>query len=94
MCSLLTKPICIYNTETNVSSAVAGIKELLSKNEGVEVSEYGMLANYLIAVRECIANESDVDECKRLMLKNVQGIGSNSNIEHDLMYQRIKRNID
>ncbi len=74
------------NTETNVSSAVAGIKELLSKNEGVEVSEYGMLANYLIAVRECIANESDVDECKRLMLKNVQGIGSNSNIEHDLMY--------
>lgn len=74
------------NTEANVSSAVAGIKELLSKNEGVEVSEYGMLANYLIAVRECIANESDVDECKRLMLKNVQGIGSNSNIEHDLMY--------
>lgn len=74
------------NTETNVSSAVAGIKELLSKNEGVEVSEYGMLANYLIAVRECIGNESDVDECKRLMLKNVQGIGSNSNIEHDLMY--------
>lgn len=75
-----------YNTETNVSSAVAGIKELLSKNEGVEVSEYGMLANYLIAVRECITNEPDVDECKRLMLKNVQGIGSNSNIEHDLMY--------
>ncbi len=74
------------NTEANVSSAVSGIKELLSKNEGVEVSEYGMLANYLIAVRECIANESDVDECKRLMLKNVQGIGSTSNIEHDLMY--------
>lgn len=74
------------NTETNVSFAVAGIKELLSKNEGVEVSEYGMLANYLIAVRECITNEPDVDECKRLMLKNVQGIGSNSNIEHDLMY--------
>ena len=74
------------NTEAKVSSAVAGIKELLSKNEGVEVSEYGMLANYLIAVRECITNESDVDECKRLMLKNVQGIGSNSNIEHDLMY--------
>lgn len=74
------------NTEANVSSAVAGIKELLSKNEGVEVSEYGMLANYLIAVRECITNESDVDECKLLMLKNVQGIGSNSNIEHDLMY--------
>ena len=74
------------NTETNVSSAVAGIKELLSENEGVEVSEYGMLANYLIAVRECITNEPDVDECKRLMLKNVQGIGSNSNIEHDLMY--------
>lgn len=74
------------NTEANVSSAVAGIKELLSKNEGVEASEYGMLANYLIAVRECITNEPDVDECKRLMLKNVQGIGSNSNIEHDLMY--------
>ena len=74
------------NTEANVSSAVARIKELLSKNEGVEVSEYGMLANYLIAVRECITNEPDVDDCKRLMLKNVQGIGSNSNIEHDLMY--------
>lgn len=74
------------NTEANVSSAVAGIKELLSKNEGVEVSEYGMLANYLIAVRECITNEPDVDDCKRLMLKNVQGIGSNSNIEHGLMY--------
>lgn len=74
------------NTEANVSSAVSRIKELLSKNEGVEVSEYGMLANYLIAVRECITNEPDVDDCKRLMLKNVQGIGSNSNIEHDLMY--------
>ena len=74
------------NTEANVSSAVAGIKELLSKNEGVEVSEYGMLANYLIAVRECITNESDVDACKGLMLKNVQGIGSNSNMEYDLMY--------
>ena len=74
------------NTEANVSSAVARIKELLSKNEGVEVSEYGMLANYLIAVRECITNEPDVDDCKRLMLKNVQGIGSNSNIEQDLMY--------
>ena len=74
------------NTEANVSSAVAGIKELLLKNEGVEVSEYGMLANYLIAARDCISNELDVNECKHLMLENIQRIKYNENIEHDLMY--------
>lgn len=74
------------NTEENVSKAVGQIKELLSKNDGVDVSEYGMLANYLIAVRDCISNVDDIDKCKELMLRNIQSIRDSSNIEHDITY--------
>ncbi len=75
-----------YNTEENVSNAVAQIKNLLSVKDGVSFSEYGALANYLIAVRDCISNTSDVDECKQLMLKNIRESEVDPGVESDIMY--------
>lgn len=75
-----------YNTEENVSNAVAQIKNLLSVKDGVNFSEYGALANYLIAVKDCISNTSDVEECMQLMLKNFRENEIDSNIEFNIMY--------
>ena len=76
-----------YNsTEEKVSNAIIQIKRLLSKNEGVEYSQYGMLANYLIAVRDCIDNNTDIDECKSFMLANIRGIGNIDDVESDILY--------
>ena len=74
------------NTETEVSTAVSEIKNQLSKNSGIAITEYGMLANYLIAVKDYISNPAEVEDCKELMLKNVQGIKGSSALENDIMY--------
>lgn len=37
------------------------IKNQLSKNSGIEITEYGMLANYLIAVKDYISNPAEVE---------------------------------
>lgn len=75
-----------YNSEEDVSNAVTHIKNLLSMKDGVSFSEYGALANYLIAVRDCISNTSDVDECKQLMLKNISEYDVDQSVESDIMY--------
>lgn len=75
-----------YNSEEDVSNAVTHIKNLLSMKDGVSFSEYGALANYLIAVRDCISNTLDVDECKRLMLKNISEYDVDQSVESDIMY--------
>lgn len=75
-----------YNSEEDVSNAVTHIKNLLSMKDGVSFSEYGALANYLIAVRDCISNTLDVDECKRLMLKNISEYDADQSVESDIMY--------
>ena len=74
------------NTETEVSTAVSEIKNQLSKNSGIAITEYGMLANYLIAVKDYISNPAEVEGCKELMLKNVQGVKGSSALENDIMY--------
>mgnify|MGYP001835359885 CR=1 FL=1 len=75
-----------YNSEEDVSKAVTHIKNLLSVKDSVSFSEYGALANYLIAVRDCISNTLDVDECKRLMLKNISEYDVDPSAESDIMY--------
>lgn len=75
-----------YNSEEDVSNAVTQIKNLLSVKDCVSFSEYGALANYLIAVRDCISNTSDVDECKQLMLKNIRESEVDPSVESDIMY--------
>ena len=76
-----------YNyTETEVSTAVSEIDNLLSQNSGIAITEYGMLANYLIAVKDYISNPAEIEDCKKLMLKNVQGIKGSSALENDIMY--------
>lgn len=76
-----------YNyTETEVSTAVSEIDNLLSQNFGIAITEYGMLANYLIAVKDYISNPAEIEDCKKLMLKNVQGIKGSSALENDIMY--------
>lgn len=74
------------NTEENVSEAVYEIKELLLKEGGINFSEYGKLANYLIAVRDCISNVGVVEECKHLMIENIRECEYNSDTEQDIMY--------
>lgn len=73
-------------TEEEVSNAIIQIKGLLKKNEGVEYTQYAALANYLIAVRDCVDNVSDIEECKTLMLQNIRGIGNEDDIESDILY--------
>lgn len=73
-------------TEEQVSNAINQIKELLKKNEGVEYTEYAVLANYLIAVRDCVDNTSDIEECKTLMLQNIRGVGNTEYIESEILY--------
>lgn len=73
-------------TEEEVSNAIIQIKELLKKNEGVEYTQYAVLANYLIAVRDCVDNTSDIEECKTLMLQNIRGIGNTEDIESEILY--------
>lgn len=73
-------------TEEEVSNAIIQIKELLKKNEGVEYTQYAVLANYLIAVRDCVDNTSDIEECKTLMLQNIRGIGNEDDIESEILY--------
>lgn len=75
-----------YNSEEDVSKAVTHIKNLLSVKDSVSFSEYGALANYLIAVRDCISNTLDVDECKRLMLKSISEYDVDPSAESDIMY--------
>ena len=77
---------CFYNdTEQNISQAIIQIKRLLKENK-VEYAEYGMLANYLIAVRDCVDNCADIDECKRLMLDNIQNCKADSYVEQNITY--------
>ena len=75
-----------YSTEKDVSDAIAQIKEILKTNDGVECEQYAMLANYLIAVRDCVDNNSDIDECKKLMLINIQNADNESDVEYNILY--------
>lgn len=76
-----------YNsTEQNVSDAIVHIKDLLSKNESSEYTQYGTLANYLIALKDCVDNVSDIEDCKKIMIDNIRSIANDSAIEESILY--------
>ncbi len=52
--------------------AVKSIRDELKTRTTIPVSEYGKLANYLIAVRVVLEQPSIIDECKSVMLENLQ----------------------
>lgn len=52
--------------------AVKSIRDELKTRTTIPVSEYGKLANYLIAVRVVLEQSSIIDECKSVMLENLQ----------------------
>lgn len=52
--------------------AVEAIRDELKEGVTIPISEYGKLANYLVAVRVVLNNPTVIDECKSLMLKNLK----------------------
>lgn len=72
-------------TEVVVSKAVEKIKGLLEENH-IPLGQYGELANYLFAVRDCIANTDDIEMCKIAMLKNIREIDGNAEIETSISF--------
>lgn len=52
--------------------AVEAIRDELKEGTTIPTSEYGKLANYLIAVRVVLEQPNIIDECKSIMLENLQ----------------------
>lgn len=52
--------------------AVEAIRDELKVETTIPTSEYGKLANYLIAVRVVLEQPTIIDECKNIMLENLQ----------------------
>lgn len=52
--------------------AVEAIRDELKEGTTIPTSEYGKLANYLIAVRVVLDKPAIIDECKSVMLENLQ----------------------
>lgn len=64
-----------YNRkELDIIQAVKNVKHLLKDNKIIQPYQYGKLSNYLIAIKEAIGCEEDIDDCKLLMLKNLSKV--------------------
>lgn len=76
-----------YKTEKEVSESIRKIYEYLKVEENyIPFEEYGKLANYLIAVRKCVDDESIIDGCKGEILKKLRSKVLSNDIIHDLTY--------
>ena len=74
-------------TEQELSAAVKSINSFLSDEVSyIHLSQYGKLANYLIAIRKYIDDESVVDKCKLAMLAKVKEAVLTSDIIKDITY--------
>ena len=81
----------LYNfyelTETETSDAVRTIYGYLTEDVSYfPLTQYGKLANYLIAVRQCVDDEKIIDDCKEQILKKTRGIVLDSVAIYDLAY--------
>ncbi len=81
----------LYNfyeeTEKAVSAAVSKIYEYLQAPESCfPLNQYSRLANYLIAARKCIDDESIIDGCKKVILEKFHNTVLSNDIIHDLTY--------
>jgi hypothetical protein len=59
------------HTEKEVLSSLKSVKDSLKSKDAIPVSEYGRLANYLVAIEDALGCVELVDECKANMLNNV-----------------------
>ncbi len=59
-------------SENALVCAVQSIRDELKEGNVIPLTEYGKLANYLIAVRNLVDDQSLIDECKTSMLENLQ----------------------
>ena len=64
---------------TILKCAVEAIRDELKIGDTIPLTEYGKLANYLIAVRDLIDNPTLVDDCKSIMLENLQNLAKDEN---------------
>lgn len=81
----------LYNfyeeTENDVSAAVKKIYEYLQATENYfPLDQYSRLANYLIAARKCINDETFIDKCKNEILSKLDSMILNNDAIHELTY--------
>jgi len=58
--------------EEILALAVESIRDELKSGDGIPLVEYGKLANYLIAVKSLLENSEIINECKKIMLGNIE----------------------
>lgn len=76
-----------HHSEAEVSAAVERIFQYLCKEENYfSLGQYIQLANYLIAVRGCITDESLVDRSKREIIKKLNGIEHGKDAIDEMAY--------
>ena len=67
---------CIYafyvSKEADVIVAINNVYKQLEENT-IPLTEYGKLANYLIAIKSIIGQEEKIEGCKKIMLNNLSG---------------------
>ena len=74
-------------TEAEVSAAVEKIYEYLKEEENFfPFGQYSKLANYLIAARTCVNDETIIDSCKEEILNKLHSAVINNEVIHDLTY--------
>lgn len=74
-------------TEREVFDAIEKIYEYLKDEENyIPIDQYGKLANFLIAARECIDDNSLIDKCKQEILKKVHSARVSNKQFHRLTY--------
>lgn len=59
------------HTEKEVRLSLEYVKDSLNSNDAIPISEYGRLANYLVAIEDALGCAELVDECKSNMLNNI-----------------------
>lgn len=76
-------------TQSALESSLCSLKECLNSSS-MPFSEYGKLANYLIAVRSLCSDPIIVDKCKNLMLSNIEKQEQNADsVEHLLFHDGV-----
>ena len=61
-----------YKTDQEVSKAVKDVLQLLDEDGAIGFQEYGLLSNYLIAIRSVVDDEELINQCKTKMIENLK----------------------
>lgn len=69
-----------YKSESEVAEAVIRIRDRLKNQNGVSPTTFGELANYLIAVKPLIQCDDTIEECKQLILTQLQNCDNDVSI--------------